>query len=91
MGGQFSQRGLRCNMCQLVKDKSSIYLSAHVQGNALDFNVQGLSSDEVNQRVINNTDKFEYPIRIESNTNGWSHIDCYQPVGSEANLIEFKG
>ena len=27
-GGQFSQRGLRCNMCQLVKSKSSIYLSA---------------------------------------------------------------
>ena len=38
-GGQFSQRGLRCNMCQLVKSKSSIYLSAHCLGKAIDFNL----------------------------------------------------
>ena len=89
--GQFSQRGLRCNVCELVKGKNVIYLSAHLLGKAIDFNVQGLTSDEVNQTIRNNTDKFEYPIRLESNTDGWSHIDTYQPYMSEANLIEFKG
>ena len=34
--GKFSQRGLRCNMCQLVKDKKSIYISAHCLGKAIE-------------------------------------------------------
>ena len=50
-GGQFSQRGLRCNMCQLVKNKSSIYLSAHCLGKAIDFNVKDLDSNTVNNIV----------------------------------------
>lgn len=90
-GGQFSQRGLRCNMCQLVKNKSSIYLSAHSLGKAIDFNVQGLTSNQVNDIVRNNANNFEYPIRLESNTSGWSHIDCYEPVGSNQKIVEFKG
>lgn len=90
-GGSFTQRGLRCNMCQLVKDKKQVYISAHILGNAIDFNVEGLTFKEVNQVIRDNADKFEYPIRLESNTNGWSHVDTYQPIDSEAKLIEFKG
>lgn len=90
-GGSFTQRGLRCNMCQLVKDKKQVYISAHMLGNAIDFNVEDLTYTEVNQVIKDNVDKFEYPIRLESNTNGWSHIDTYQPVDSEDKLIEFKG
>lgn len=90
-GGSFTQRGLRCNMCQLVKEKESVYISAHILGNAVDFNVEGMTSDEVNQVIRDNADKFEYPIRLESNTSGWSHIDIYQPFGSETKLIEFNG
>lgn len=90
-GGQFSQRGLRCNMCYLVKSKKAVYISAHTLGKAIDFNVQNMTYEEVNQQIRDNVDKFEYPIRLESNTNGWSHVDVYQPYGSEAKLIEFKG
>lgn len=90
-GGSFSQRGLRCNMCQMVKDKKTVYISAHCLGCAIDFNVEGLTSDKVNQIIKDNIDKFEYPIRLETNTSGWSHVDTYQPYQSEANLIEFKG
>lgn len=90
-GGSFTQRGLRCNMCQLIKNKNEVYLSAHILGKAIDFNVQGLTSEEVNKQVIENIDKFKYPIRLEIDTDGWSHIDVYQPIGSEAKLIEFKG
>lgn len=90
-GGQFSQRGLRCNMCQLVKSKNGIYLSAHCLSKAIDFNVQGLTSKQVNDTIRNSADYFEYPIRLESNTDGWSHIDCYEPVGSNQKIVEFKG
>lgn len=90
-GGQFSQRGLRCNMCQLVKNKSSIYLSAHCLGKAIDFNVKDLDSNAVNNIVRQNAELFEYPIRLEANTDGWSHIDVYQPKDSSKKLLEFNG
>lgn len=91
MKGTLSQRGLRCNRCSLVKDKKSIYLSAHVLGKAIDFNVKDHTPTEVYNKIKDNIDKFEYPIRMEVNTTTWSHVDVYQPVDSEANLIEFKG
>lgn len=91
MKGTLSQRGLRCNRCSLVKDKKKIYLSAHQLGKALDFNVEGYTTEGAYQKIKDNVDKFEYPIRLESNTTTWLHIDCYQPVDSEADLIEFKG
>lgn len=91
MKGTYSQRGLRCNRCSLVKDKKTIYLSAHQLGKALDFNVEGYTTEEVYQKIRDNVDKFKYPIRIETNSTTWNHIDCYQPVDSEANLIEFYG
>lgn len=90
-GGQFSQRGLRCNMCELVKSKDRVYISAHCLGKAIDFNVQGLTSEEVAQTIRNWGYEFNYPIRLEKNTNGWTHIDVYQPVNSNSNLIEFNG
>ena len=43
-GGNFTQRGLRCNICELVKSKTdagSLYLSAHMLGKAVDCNVEG--------------------------------------------------
>lgn len=91
MKGTLSQRGLRCNRCSLVKDKKKVYLSAHQLGKALDFNVEGYTTEEVYQKIKDNVDKFKYPIRIEINSTTWCHIDCYQPVDSEADLIEFKG
>lgn len=90
-GGSFTQRGLRCNICSIVDNKTVVYLSAHILGKAIDFNVEGLTSDEVNKTVIDNVDKFEYPIRLEINTDGWSHVDVYQPYCSEAKIIEFNG
>lgn len=91
MKGTLSQRGFRCNRCSLVKDKKNVYLSAHQLGKAFDFNVDGYTTEDVYNKIKENIDKFEYPIRIEVNTTTWNHIDVYQPVDSEANLIEFKG
>lgn len=90
-GGQFSQRGLRCNKCALVSQKENIYISAHILGKAIDFNVQDLTSNQVSIEIKNNINMFKYPIRLERDTNGWTHIDVYQPYGSEAKLVEFNG
>lgn len=88
--GKYDERGLRCNICPLVKNKKSIYLSAHCLGMAIDFNVGNLKSEEVFPVLKYNAHRFEYPIRVEKDTNGWTHIDCYQPYGSEKNMIEFN-
>lgn len=89
-GGQFSQRGLRCNMCALVNNKKSVYVSAHILGKAIDFNVLGLSTETVYELIRENINKFEYPIRIEITSGDWNHIDVYQPYNSNKKLIEFK-
>lgn len=89
--GNFSQRGLRCNVCELVKSKKSIHLSAHCLGKAIDFNVKNLDSKEVAQMIRLHKDEFQYPIRLEKNTSGWTHIDVYEPIDSKDRLIEFNG
>ena len=37
------QRGLRCNRCELVREKAGVYLSSHILGKAGDFTIQGMS------------------------------------------------
>lgn len=77
-GGSYSQRGLRCNVCPLVKEKTSlekVYVTAHLQGKAIDFHVPGLTSDEVRDFIVGIQRQLPYPIRIERGTQGWVHID----------------
>ena len=87
--GSLSQRGLRCNMCNLVNNKTKIYLSAHIQGKAIDFDVVGLTIEQVKDTIRKNKDKFEYPIRLEANTTTWCHVDVYQP--DSRTFVEFNG
>lgn len=87
--GIFSQRGLRCNMCQLIKSKKSIYLTPHGQGKAIDFNVKNLTIEETKNLIRQNKQKFEYPVRLEANTTTWCHIDCY--TSDSRDFVEFNG
>ena len=79
-GGSFSQRGLRTNMSSLVKNKTSLYLSAHIFGKAVDFDVQGMTAVEVREWIVANADLFPHKVRLERNMNGkpinWVHCDC---------------
>ena len=53
-GGNFTQRGLRCNICELVKSKTDagkLYLSAHMLGKAVDCNVEGMTAEEAVKRL----------------------------------------
>lgn len=83
-GGRFSQRGLRTNIGQIVKSKTlkgRMYLSAHVMGKAVDFDVKGLSSEEVRDWISLNSEKIPYKIRLEQNMKGnpisWVHLDVF--------------
>jgi hypothetical protein len=79
-GGQHTQRGLRCNIDPLVKEKTALeklYMSAHIQGMAIDFNVVGMSVAETHEWLKKNQIFLPHPIRVESIESAptWMHID----------------
>lgn len=88
INGPYSQRGLRCNQCELVKNKKSVYLSSHCIGKGVDFSVSDMSAEDVRKQIKENVSKFEYPIRIEEGTS-WVHIDCYT-MDDSVKLVTFK-
>lgn len=94
-GGQYSQRGLRCNCCVLMKEKTAlkkVYLTMHGFGKAVDFGVVGMKSAEVQRWLEENKERLPYPIRAERDTNGWTHIDVrVDAEESGERLIWFNG
>lgn len=91
-GGGYTQRGLRCNVCQIPRDKTttnSIYLSAHCNGAGFDFTVMGISAEEARQLIEKNAHLLPFPIRVEDKVN-WLHIDCYDPMNGK-KVTRFKG
>lgn len=86
--GTFTQRGLRCNRCQLVQSKSTPYLTAHLRGQAVDFDVPGMSAEEVRRLVVNNQELLPYPIRVEKDVN-WVHIDVCNTT--DQKIVQFNG
>lgn len=81
------QRGLRCNMCPIVKNKKYAYLSAHVTGNGIDFTCNSKTAEEVRQMIRDNADKLPYKIRLEKNVS-WCHVDVYDN-GTDNKIAEF--
>jgi hypothetical protein len=77
-GGHLTQRGYRCNLCQMVKDKTfanDMYLSAHTRFQAIDFNVPDMLDEEIRQWLDRHRGEMPCAIRIEKNTVGWVHVD----------------
>lgn len=76
-GGEYSQRGLRCMNCSIVKSQyNKLYLSAHCLGKAVDFDVEGLLAEEVRLWITANKNLWPYPIRLERDVS-WVHLDMY--------------
>lgn len=73
-GGQFTQRGLRHNKSPLVINKKRPYLSAHMFGKAVDFDVKGMTAQEVRTWIITNSERLPHPTRLENNVS-WVHMD----------------
>lgn len=81
-GGSFKQRGLRSNLGYIFLSKFKkgvLYLSGHVLGIAVDFDVKGLSANDVRDWIDLNADKLPYKVRLENKLKGkyisWIHID----------------
>lgn len=84
-----TQRGLRCNLCQIVKDKDKLYLSSHVLGKAGDFTVKGLTAQEARSRIRNNARLLPCPIRMEGGVS-WLHFDVLPQYGITDKVYEFS-
>ena len=82
------QRGLRCNLCQIVKDKDELYISSHILGKAGDFTVKGLTAQEARSRIRNNAHLLPCPIRLEGGVS-WLHFDVLPQSGITAKVYEF--
>lgn len=82
------QRGLRCNLCELVKEKESLYLSSHILGKAGDFTVKGMTAQEARSRIRNNAHLLPCPIRLEGGVN-WLHFDVLPQYGLDMKVYEF--
>ena len=75
-GGR-EQRGLRTNIQPLVRDKAErnqLYISAHILGRAFDFDVKGMTAQEVRDWIVDNADLFPFKIRLEDGVS-WVHLD----------------
>jgi hypothetical protein len=91
-GGQYSQRGYRCNLCHLVFDNTmdnNMYLSAHTRFQAADFHVQDMTDADVRLWIGEHKDEMPERIRIEMNTSGWVHVDVAVPLHSIDKIIYF--
>lgn len=87
--GNQRQRGLRCNMCDLVRQKTSVYLSSHKFGKAGDFTVKGMTAQEARQRIKDNAHLLPHPLRMEADVS-WLHFDVLPQYGINQKVYEFK-
>ena len=83
------QRGLRCNLCELVQHKKSVYLSAHIFGKAGDFTVEGMTAEEARTLIKANAHLLPCNIRLEGGVS-WLHIDVLPQEGVIAKVYEFR-
>ena len=85
-----TQRGLRCNRCDLVKEKSNVYLSSHILGKAGDFTCKGMTAQEARSKIRNNAHLLPCNIRLEDGVT-WLHFDVLSQFGIDKKVYEFKG
>ncbi len=75
--GSSEQRGLRTNIQSIVKDKTErnkLYISAHILGKAVDFDIKGMTAQQVRDWIIDSESLFPFKIRLEDGVT-WVHLD----------------
>lgn len=85
-----TQRGLRCNMCQLVKSKTYTYISAHILGKAGDFDVKGMTAEQARRLIIERQELLPCPIRLEKDVS-WLHFDTRSEDNKTGKVTLFRG
>ena len=86
--GNMHQRGMRCNLCPLVKSKKNVYVSGHLTGNAVDFTCDDKTAEEIREIIKAKSLLLPCKVRLEEQCN-WVHIDCYDD-GTEDKITTFK-
>lgn len=89
-GGDKSQRGIRCNICALIKEKTyleKVTMSGHALARALDFMVKGMTAQQVRDWLEQHKEELPYPIRVESGVS-WVHIDVLE-YGQSGDKITY--
>ena len=81
------QRGLRCNLCQLVKGKQTQYLSGHVLGCAFDILSKDLTAAQMRTLIAQQKNLLPYPIRIEAGVT-WLHFDLLTTSNEKVTFFE---
>lgn len=87
-----TQRGLRCNLCDIVKEKTEddiVYLSAHHLGIGGDLSSPEMTAEEMRQKIEEKQELLPYPVRIELKVN-WLHIDCYDDIDDNNKITYFN-
>ena len=87
-GSQKKQRGLRCNRCQMVREKSGVYLSAHCLGKAGDFSISGMTAEQARQAIKANAHLLPCNVRLEKGVS-WLHMDTLPMYGVTQKVYEF--
>lgn len=87
--GGTHQRGLRCNLCNLVKGKTAIYLSSHLFGKAGDFTISGMTAEQARQAIKAGARLLPCNVRIEGGAS-WLHFDVLPQTGITQKVYEFK-
>ena len=85
------QRGIRCNMCEMVKEKNYPYMSAHVLGKGADFSIEGIAGvramDSQRKKIRLAIGYYPVSIRMEAGVS-WLHIDV-MPTPNGQKIYEF--
>ena len=85
---RLTQRGFRCNCCELVKsktDKGTLYVSPHMLGMGVDLSSNAMTAEEMRKRIKAAADTAPCNVRIEGVVN-WLHIDV---LPQENSVYEF--
>lgn len=87
---RLQQRGLRTILQPMVQDhasKGNLYLSPHLMGKAVDFDVKGMTAEEVRAWIVENERIFPFKIRLEDNVS-WVHLDVvYEEHNDKVHLF----
>ena len=82
IGGQFSQRGYRTNDDPVCKTQKFVPGSAHFKGMALDFDVKGMTAEQVRKWLYENQEDAPVRFRVEKGVN-WVHVDVMPHKASD--------
>ena len=93
-GSTLTQRGLRCNVCPLVVEKTKankLYLSGHNLGKACDFSCNKYTVLQIHELIKKNANLLPCKIRLESPLDAptWCHVDV-MTYGQKEKVYVFR-